>query len=197
MKKKGFATSAIMYTMLLLFLVLLVGILNNLQNKKTILDQLKADTVSALESDSQMDYLLGTIGEMNQKITELENMITQNKTSIANLEKNFYTKTEVNDLFYSHALKITSVNSQAELDKVLSIQEKCSASITVFEEVIDVNVSGLSLGPARWLVETSCLTKNSYGYQTAKKHVSGAGMTIMVRSLYNGVHTEWKTVSLS
>lgn len=47
MKKKGFAVSAILYTMLLLFLVLLVGILNNLQNKKTVLDQLKTEVISS------------------------------------------------------------------------------------------------------------------------------------------------------
>ena len=48
--KKGFATSAILYTMLLLFIILLVNILNNLQNKRVILDTLKKDTVSALQS---------------------------------------------------------------------------------------------------------------------------------------------------
>jgi len=34
MKKKGFATSAILYTMLLLFLATLIGILSNLQNNR-------------------------------------------------------------------------------------------------------------------------------------------------------------------
>ncbi len=48
--KKGFATSAIIYTLLLLFLVLLVGILSNAQNRKTILDQLKNDTKQQLEN---------------------------------------------------------------------------------------------------------------------------------------------------
>ncbi len=51
MKKKGFATSAVLYTMLLLFLVVLVGILNNLQNKKTILDQLKVETINAIQGE--------------------------------------------------------------------------------------------------------------------------------------------------
>ncbi len=50
MKKKGFATSAILYTILLLFLVLLVGILNNLQNRKMILDTLKEQTKQELEN---------------------------------------------------------------------------------------------------------------------------------------------------
>ena len=57
MKKKGFATSAILYTMLLLFLATLVGILNNLQNKKTILDQLKVEAISALDQTNVCDNL--------------------------------------------------------------------------------------------------------------------------------------------
>ena len=57
MKKKGFATSAILYTMLLLFLVTLVGILNNLQNKKTVLDQLKVEAISALDQTNVCDNL--------------------------------------------------------------------------------------------------------------------------------------------
>ncbi len=72
MKKKGFATSAILYTMLLLFLVALVGILNNLQNKKVILDALKEDTIKALQQDSIIDSVLDQIGIMNNKIVELE-----------------------------------------------------------------------------------------------------------------------------
>lgn len=49
--KKGFATSGILYTVLLLFIALLFGVLQNLQNKKTILDQLKSETVNAIACD--------------------------------------------------------------------------------------------------------------------------------------------------
>ena len=73
MKKKGFATSAILYTMLLLFLILMVNILNNLQNKKVILDSLKKDTINALQSDTIIDALLDQIALIDSKVVEIEN----------------------------------------------------------------------------------------------------------------------------
>lgn len=65
--KKGFATSGILYTVLLLFVALLFGVLQNLQNKKTILDQLKIETVDALNCDCST--LLNKIEEAKQKFT--------------------------------------------------------------------------------------------------------------------------------
>ncbi len=81
--KKGFATSAILYTILLLFLVLMVGILNNLQNKKSILDGLKADTVNALEKDTVLDGILNQIAIINSKINQFETQI--GTTDISNI----------------------------------------------------------------------------------------------------------------
>ena len=66
MKKKGFATSAILYTLLLLFLALMVGILNNLQNKKTILDTMKQETVSALQLNTVVEELLKKVNNIEQ-----------------------------------------------------------------------------------------------------------------------------------
>ena len=112
MKKKGFATSAIMYTMLLLFLVLLVGILNNLQNKKTILDQLKTETISALESDSQIDYLLGTIENLNSRITELENTSKKQQSEQAELIQGLVEQvSELKSTVQSQQSELTSVKS--------------------------------------------------------------------------------------
>lgn len=48
MNNRGFAISGILYTILLVFISLLIMILFNLQNKKTVLDNLKADTIYAL-----------------------------------------------------------------------------------------------------------------------------------------------------
>ncbi len=83
MKEKGFATSAILYTILLLFLVLMVGILNNLQNKKTLLDALKKDTIYALEKDTVLDGILNQIAIINSKINQFETKI--GTTDISNI----------------------------------------------------------------------------------------------------------------
>ena len=56
--KKGYMTTGILYTMLLLFLALLFGTLNDLSNKKRVLDGLKLDTVNALNCNNGFDCSL-------------------------------------------------------------------------------------------------------------------------------------------
>lgn len=68
LNKKGFAASGVIYTILILFLVIMVSLLNELQNRKTLLDKLKADTVNAVETDASYEYLLN-------KVTSLENTV--------------------------------------------------------------------------------------------------------------------------
>lgn len=68
MSKKGFAVSGMIYTILLLFVMLITTLLFNLQNRKTILDELKNETVSAVESDNQIEAL-------EQRIANLENPV--------------------------------------------------------------------------------------------------------------------------
>ncbi len=75
MKKKGFATSAILYTLLLLFLILLVGILSNLENRKIILDQLKKETKEQLEGSIQKEEVMKVYGvrrALNTSVTAWE-----------------------------------------------------------------------------------------------------------------------------
>lgn len=57
MNKKGFAISGMLYTILLIFVTLLIMLLYNLQNRKTILDELKIDVVEANEQQAIIDAL--------------------------------------------------------------------------------------------------------------------------------------------
>ena len=50
MNNKGFAITGILYSILVLFMVLVALLLFNLQNKKTILDKLKSDTLESVEN---------------------------------------------------------------------------------------------------------------------------------------------------
>jgi hypothetical protein len=68
MNNKGFAISGILYSVLTIFLVLIILLLFNLQNKKTILDQLKLDTIDAVESDNNYQYLLDEINDLKTQI---------------------------------------------------------------------------------------------------------------------------------
>lgn len=76
MNNKGFAVSGILYTIFGIFLVMITLLLFNLQNRKTILDELKADTVNAVESDNNYEYLLNEINSLKAQIgtNDLSNM---------------------------------------------------------------------------------------------------------------------------
>ncbi|MDD3453210.1 MAG: hypothetical protein PHN42_02910 [Bacilli bacterium] len=75
--KKGFAFAGIMYTVLIVFALLMVSMLVGLQNRKNILSQLKFDTAEALENSTEYNYLLA-------EITALQTLIgTTNISSIA------------------------------------------------------------------------------------------------------------------
>lgn len=68
MNNKGFAVSGILYTIFMIFLVTISIMLFNLQNRKTILDELKIDAVNAVESDNNYEYLLSEINSLKAQI---------------------------------------------------------------------------------------------------------------------------------
>lgn len=51
MNNKGFAVAGILYSILILFIIFIVLIMFNLQNKKRILDKLKTDTLNTIENN--------------------------------------------------------------------------------------------------------------------------------------------------
>lgn len=61
MKKKGFAVSGMIYTILLLFMMLIVMMLFNLQNRKMVLDEIKEEAIKAVEKDNEMELILKRI----------------------------------------------------------------------------------------------------------------------------------------
>lgn len=56
MNNKGFAVSGVLYSLLLIFITILVMLLFNFQNKKNILDQLKSDTISDLNNKNRIIF---------------------------------------------------------------------------------------------------------------------------------------------
>ena len=53
MNNKGFAITGVLYSVLVLFIVLVALLLFSLQNKKTILDRMKEDTIESIERNVQ------------------------------------------------------------------------------------------------------------------------------------------------
>lgn len=51
MNNKGFAVSGILYTILLIFLSLIVMLLFDLQNKKNLLDEMKNETLNKIDNN--------------------------------------------------------------------------------------------------------------------------------------------------
>lgn len=73
MNKKGFAVSGILYTVLVIFLTSMVIILFNLQNRKTILDELKLEAVEAVEEDNNYEALLEKVQSLETEVNTLKN----------------------------------------------------------------------------------------------------------------------------
>ena len=189
MKKKGFATSAILYTLLLLFLVLMVGILNNLQNKKTILDALKEDTINALEKNTITDAILDQIAIINSKIVEIE-------TKINDYEANTYTKTEVDSLLHSTPLPLITAKSQSDLDNALNPWDRYP-NFTCTKEILNITVNDLVLEGGAWIVET-CRT-NYWGWQSVTKYSGydsdeNQPLRRLERNYISGTWGNWNTV---
>lgn len=106
MNNKGFAVSGILYTIFMIFLVTISIMLFNLQNRKTILDELKIDAVNAVESDNNYEYLLNEINSLKAQIgsTDISNVGDGTITgSISNLSEMDYLKVESTDVGTSNA----------------------------------------------------------------------------------------------
>lgn len=72
MNNKGFAVTGIIYSVLIIFLVMMTTMLFNLQNRKTILDELKLDAVDAVESENNYDYLLSETNALKTLIGDTD-----------------------------------------------------------------------------------------------------------------------------
>ncbi|MDD3453711.1 MAG: hypothetical protein PHN42_05535 [Bacilli bacterium] len=70
---KGFASTGILYTILIISLVLLTSVLSDLQNKKSILDNIKSETVEAVDDKLECSYAEEEITLLKNKYNTLNN----------------------------------------------------------------------------------------------------------------------------
>ncbi len=84
MNNKGFAISGILYSILILFLVVLALFLFNMKNKKTILDSLKQDTMDSIDGIDrkkmridarEVEYSKNSIENVKQALDDLNEKI--------------------------------------------------------------------------------------------------------------------------
>lgn len=118
MNNKGFAVSGILYTIFMIFLVTISIMLFNLQNRKTILDELKIDAVNAVESDNNYEYLLNEINSLKLEINNL-------KSETSNLVKTLWSGTatvgdsiDLSDSYRNYKLLLFKTNLGTELVNV-------------------------------------------------------------------------------
>lgn len=69
MNNKGFAITGVLYSLLLVFITILVMLLFNFQNKKNILDKLKEDTFNELNGNISADQLIFEPDDENWEVT--------------------------------------------------------------------------------------------------------------------------------
>ena len=118
MNNKGFAVSGILYTIFMIFLVTISIMLFNLQNRKTILDELKIDAVNAVESDNNYEYLLNEINGLKLEINNL-------KSETSNPVKTLWSGTatvgdsiDLSDSYKNYKLLLFKTNLGTELVNV-------------------------------------------------------------------------------
>ena len=84
MNNKGFAISGILYSILILFLVVLALFLFNMKNKKTILDSLKQDTMDSIDGIDrkkmridarEVEYSKNSVENVKQALDDLNEKI--------------------------------------------------------------------------------------------------------------------------
>jgi hypothetical protein len=69
MNNKGFAISGILYSILIIFVASIAIMLYNLQNKKTVLDQIKLDAVEAVNLETKVDYITEKYNKCEEELT--------------------------------------------------------------------------------------------------------------------------------
>lgn len=121
MNNKGFAVSGILYTILIIFMVSMVTLLFNLQNRKTILDELKTDVVDAVESDNNYEYLLNEINELKAQIgsTNIDDTITSNINILNN--NTTWKKIDVDYSFTTVDLSWKSIGKYSEIKEATQV----------------------------------------------------------------------------
>lgn len=145
MNNKGFAASGILYTILLIFVVSMCTLLFNLQNRKTILDELKADAVNAVESDANYEYLLRNIESLK---TELETL----KSTIGTTDISMDTSKEAYQKVYTYG---TQTGRSTGYYKISINNENAwmlSFSLNVYQSYKQYNlrISGYNYSTSYW-----------------------------------------------
>lgn len=121
MNDKGFAISGILYTILIIFMVSMITLLFNLQNRKTILDELKADTVDAVESDNNYEYLLNEINTLkaNNQPTDITPLVTFNNLADFTLVASQSSVIKVGNVVYISLVYTPVTGTSFNIDKVI------------------------------------------------------------------------------
>lgn len=89
MNNKGYALTGILYTALIVFATIMIALLFNLQNRKTILNELKEDVADAANSEANYNYLYSELEELkkstgtNKLYTIVVEALPQNLSKIA------------------------------------------------------------------------------------------------------------------
>lgn len=121
MDNKGFAISGILYTVFIIFMVSITMMLFNLQNRKTILDELKADAVDAVESDNNYEYLLNEINTLksDSQPIDITSLVTFYDLTDFNLKDDQSSIIKVGNVIYINLTYTLNTNGAVDINKVV------------------------------------------------------------------------------
>lgn len=111
MNNKGYALTGILYTSLIVFATIMIALLFNLQNRKTILNELKEDVADAANSEANYNYLYSEIQELKKNVGSSHyyvievGSLSQEKTKVADYPNGF---TMDNSVVLSYMIDSTS-----------------------------------------------------------------------------------------
>lgn len=122
MKNKGFASTGVLYTILIIFLTLILLLLIDLQTKKSILDSIKEETVSAIDSKLECSYLDDKLNDLEKKY---EKLLADYQDLLKQLETTNATKKDILEgkTAYSQGNIITGIIKSNKVNKKLTKTE--------------------------------------------------------------------------
>lgn len=175
LNNKGFVSSAVLYTLLVLFISLLLGILALFSNRKMILDKLKDDIKEEVDRDKYLKYINTYLDDITSKSCSESGLYFFKNSNLVN-GTNTIALTYKHTNLYGNAL-ITCSNSKVTLDYICFNFDLKNYEVDSEGNVSKRNISCLNDPSANLLTNGDLiyasnlnfndLTYNSDGYLTA------------------------------
>lgn len=182
MNNKGFAISGILYTMLLLFVIILAGVLSMMSSRKILLDKTKKDVLYNIENKEDV------FNESSYLLNNLE-LFYDSKLNIEKIEANEISRTTFYDL--------STKNNNGELKSFdFNTDSGWGGNYLKFDglnDVLDTNINANDFYTINHNFTMSMLVKINKVTTIGNAYESYDASTIFGATYYNGYGIIWNT----